>query len=106
MTGRDQLSFFPEAQLEMFAAEELRPPRVEMPPEFVAMVRDELLATLETARRAERLPWPDLTRATLAELRFRSMSRYLPDDEAAALWAAFDAELDRLHAAEEAAVEG
>ena len=33
---------------------------------------------------AELLPWPDLTRTTLAELRFNSFARFLPDDESSA----------------------
>ncbi|MFL5334913.1 MAG: hypothetical protein ACJ8H8_17405 [Geminicoccaceae bacterium] len=47
-------------------------------------------------RAAELLPWPDLTRTTLAELRFNSIARWLPDAEAAALCQAFDAEMTRL----------
>lgn len=46
---------------------------------------------------------PDLTRATLAELRFHSIARWLPEDEAAELRAAFETELTRLYAAEDEA---
>lgn len=72
---------------------------------FVARIRAELEATLATVSAAERLPWPDLTQMTLAELRFRSIVRYLPELEAAALLAAFDAEMDRLYAIEDARAE-
>jgi hypothetical protein len=57
----------------------------EQPAEFVTRIRDELEATLGAVRQAERLPWADLTRATLAELRFHSIARWLPEKEGAAL---------------------
>jgi hypothetical protein len=69
---------------------------------FVDRIRSELNDTLALVRAADRLPWPDLTRTTLAELRFKSIVRYLPPLEAAALTAAFDAEMDRLYALEDA----
>jgi hypothetical protein len=72
-------------------------------PELVARIRSELEATLTMARQAATLPWPDLTRATLAELRFNSIAGWLPDDEAAALRAAFAAEMTRLYAIADAA---
>lgn len=66
---------------------------------FVDGVRQELTATLARVRAAaDALPWRDLTAAYLAELRFRSISRWLPAAEAARLVASFDAELDRLYA--------
>ncbi len=68
--------------------------------ELVASTRAELLATLARARAAERLPWPNYTQSTLAEMRFDSISRWLPEDEAAALRDAFATELDRLYALE------
>jgi hypothetical protein len=71
------------------------------PPDFVARIRGELEATLRTMREATALPWPDLTRATLAELRFNSIARWLPAEEAAGLRAAFEAEMARLYAAED-----
>jgi hypothetical protein len=52
-------------------------------------------------RAAELLLWPDLTRTTLAELRFNSIARWLPEDEAAALRQEFDAEMARLYDAED-----
>jgi hypothetical protein len=71
------------------------------PPEFVARIRSELEATLRTVQRAATLPWPDLTRATLAELRFHSIARWLPEGEASALRAAFEAEMARLYESED-----
>jgi hypothetical protein len=94
-----QLDLFGEAQPNL---EELLPTGFEPPPaDFVQRIRDELEATLALARGAVRLPWPDLTRATLAELRFHSIARWLPGGEAAALRAAFEAEMARLWAAED-----
>ena len=72
----------------------LEPPE----PDFVDEIRTELVATLALARQAATLPWRDLTRATLAELRFNSIAGWLPDDEAAALRAAFAIEMTRLYA--------
>jgi hypothetical protein len=68
-----------------------------MPESFVAQIREELLATLALARDAETLPWPNLTRATLEELRFNSIANYLPRAEADDLRARFGAELARLY---------
>jgi hypothetical protein len=71
------------------------------PPDFIARIRDELETTLRTVRGAATLPWPDLTRATLAELRFNGIAGWLPDEEAAALRAAFEVEMARLYEAED-----
>ena len=72
-----------------------------MPPEFVDKIRRELSGTLALARDAERLPWGNLTSATLAELRFNSVSRYLPTPEAEAMRADFERELVRLYDVED-----
>jgi hypothetical protein len=69
-----------------------------MPPEFVERIRTELRGTLRRAREAEAMPWRDLTQATLAELRFHSVARWLPSDEAEALRASFKIEMARLYA--------
>lgn len=67
---------------------------------FVEGIRRELTATLRKVEAAEGvLPWGDLTKAYLAEMRFRSISRWLPAEEAGALVAAFDAALERVYAA-------
>src|SRR3954447_15108576 len=94
-----QLGLFGEAQPSL---EELPPTGFEPPPaDFVQRIRDELEATLALARLAARLPWPDLTRATLAELRVHSIARRPPGEGGAALRAAFEAEMARLWAAED-----
>lgn len=85
-------------QLDLFGGS-VNLPSVEAPPaDFVQRVRDELTGTLARVRGAAVLPWRDLTQATLAELRFDSIAGWLPEDEAAALRAAFHHELDRLYA--------
>ena len=95
-----QPDLFGEAQPSL---EELLPAGFDRPPpDFVARIRDELEATLGTVRRAAALPWPDLTRATLAELRFNSIAGWLPAEEATALRAAFETEMARLYEAEDA----
>jgi hypothetical protein len=94
-------------QPDLFAEQEIgrverAPLALEQPPaEFVARIRDELEATLGTVRQAESLPWTDLTRATLAELRFHSIARWLPEEDAAALREAFEAEMRRLYQLED-----
>ena len=70
-------------------------------PDFIARIRSELEETLATVRQASALPWPDLTRTTLEELRFNSITRWLPDDEATAFRAGFDAEMTRLYEIED-----
>ena len=64
---------------------------------LVDRIRRELIGTLEMVRAADALPWPDLTQMTLAEMRFRSISRYLPDEEAGELCAAFDVAMERIY---------
>jgi hypothetical protein len=77
--------------------------RLEEPPpaDFIERIRAELTATLAKARGAARMPWKDLTAATLAELRFKSITHWLPDAEAAALSEAFVREMARLWTIEE-----
>ena len=63
-----------------------------------ADIRRQLAAVLETARRAETIPW------TREEFRFHQtvfpqMSRWLPEEEARQLRFAFDEEVKRLLAA-------
>jgi hypothetical protein len=91
------------AQYDLFAEEPPEPGQAAAvlveapPPDFVARIRAELETTLHRVRTSTSLPWPDLTRATLAELRFHSISGWLPDGEAAALRDAFTAEMARLY---------
>src|SRR4051794_39149275 len=94
-----QLDLFGKQQLDL---EELMPVGFDPPPpDFVARIRDELQGTLSLARQAARLPWPDLTRATIAELRFHSIVRWLPEDEQGPLRVAFEAEMARLYDVED-----
>ena len=72
------------------------------PADFIARIRGELTDTLARVREAAALPWRDLTAATLAELRFNSIAGWLPDDEATALRAAFQCEMNRLYIIAEA----
>ena len=67
--------------------------------DFIRDIRDELCATLALAREASTFPWPDLTRTYMVEMRFNSMSNWLPRQEAVALRRAFAAEMDRLYEA-------
>lgn len=92
-------------QPDLFADEATAAPRPEFEPsaEFVERIRVELLATLKEARDADLLPWGDLTKATLVELRFKSIMRWLPNDESAELWSSFDTEPERLYQAEDRA---
>jgi hypothetical protein len=84
-------------QRDLFDISTTEPPAAD----FVARIRDELRATLARAHNAATLPWRDLTAATLAELRFHSIAGWLPADEAAALRADFQREMDRLYTAGE-----
>jgi hypothetical protein len=72
------------------------------PAEFITRIRGELTDTLARVREASALPWRDLTAATLAELRFNSIAGWLPEDEASALRAAFQQEINRLYIIAEA----
>jgi hypothetical protein len=67
------------------------------PADFVARIRGELTDTFARVREAAVSPWKDLTTATLAELRFNSIAGWLPEDEASALRAAFQCEINRLY---------
>ena len=66
------------------------------PPDFIARIRRELESTLARARDAARMPWRDLTAATLAEMRFKSIANWLPPEEAASLREAFAREMSLL----------
>jgi hypothetical protein len=66
------------------------------PADFIERIRSELQSTLALARGAMTMPWRDLTAATLAELRFKSIAGWLPADEASTLRASFAREMARL----------
>jgi hypothetical protein len=67
--------------------------------EFIQGIRDELGATLALARAAATFPWPDLTKTYMVEMRFNSMSNWLPRQEAVGLRRELAAEMDRLYEA-------
>ena len=67
--------------------------------EFIQGIRDELCATLALARGAATFPWRDLTQTYMVEMRFNSMSNWLPRQEAVTLRRQFAAEMDRLYEA-------
>ena len=83
------------AQPDLFAA---AAPAAAAPQAARALVRRELARMLAAAERPDGPPWPDITAATVAELRFNAMAATLPAEEAAALRAAHDAALDRYYA--------
>ena len=66
------------------------------PADFIERIRNELIGTLAKAREATRMPWKDLTAATLAELRFNSITNWLPASEAETLRDSFNREMARL----------
>lgn len=96
------------SQPDLFADQQTGPQRVftfglEQPPpaDFIERIREELDATLRMVREAELLPWPDLTRTTMAELRFHSICEWLPAPEATLLRASFEEEMSRLYTEED-----
>ena len=61
-------------------------------------VREKLRALLDTARKAERMPW-DARKAAMWQIVFPQMANWLPDDEANQLRFEFAQELERLRLA-------
>jgi hypothetical protein len=59
-------------------------------------VRQRLRALIETARSAERMPWPERD-ARMWQTVFPNMANWLPDEEAAQLRFEFAQEMDRLN---------
>src|SRR5216683_4601683 len=66
------------------------------PADFIERIRNELVGTLVMTREAAALPWKDPTAATLAELRFNSITNWLPAAEGEALRESFNREMARL----------
>ncbi len=66
--------------------------------EIVAIVRARLHAALALVKSAETMPWPDHGAIIREDNAFRFGKNLLPTAEGAALWAEFDAEMDRLYA--------
>jgi hypothetical protein len=83
-------------QSELFAAA----PRTNAQPneEIVGIVRARLRATLKVVQSAEHMPWSDQLAIIRADNAFRYDKDVLPAAEGAALWAAFNVEMDRLYA--------
>lgn len=87
-------------QGDLFGATALRSrPAADAPgEEVVAIIRARLRATLDLVRAAERMPWDDHLAIIREDNAFRYGKDALPAEEGAALWAAFDVEMDRLYA--------
>ena len=66
--------------------------------EIVALVRARLHATLALVKAAEAMPWPDQLAIIREDNAFRFGKDVLLRAEGAALWAEFDAEMNRLYA--------
>lgn len=62
------------------------------------MVRARLHATLALVKAAEAMPWTGTLSIIREDNAFRFGKDALPPEEGAALWAEFDAEMDRLYA--------
>lgn len=65
---------------------------------IVDIVRSRLRATLALVRSAEAMPWTDQLAIIREDNAFRFGKDALPSAEGAALWAEFNAEMDRLYA--------
>ncbi len=76
------------------------PSRAGEPPseEVVALVRKRLTETLALVKAADAMPWTDQLAIIREDNAFRYAKDLLPPAEGAALWAEFDAEMDRLYA--------
>ena len=72
----------------------LQPPRQSYLPD-PEKVRQRLLALLEKARSAERMPWPEREARTW-QIVFPNMANWLPEDEAEQLRFEFAREMERL----------
>jgi hypothetical protein len=65
--------------------------------EIVEIVRRRLRATLELVRASTKMPWTDQLAIIREDNAFRYDKDVLPAAEGAALWAAFNVEMDRLY---------
>ena len=76
------------------------PTRASEPPseEVTALIRARLHATLALVKAAPVMPWTDRLAIIREDNAFRFGKDALPPAEGAALWAEFDAEMDRLYA--------
>ena len=66
--------------------------------EMLASIRARLHAKLALVREAATMPWSDQLTIIHEDNGFRFAKDLLPPEEGAALWAAFDVEMNRLYA--------
>lgn len=92
-----QPDLFGKSQPDLFDGMEPEQPKTVYAPD-PAVVRRKLLAVLEQARSAERMPW-DRKQALFWQTVFPQMANWLPDEEAAQLRFEFAQEFERLKAA-------
>ena len=85
-----------ESQADLFGSAPL--PHEQPSKEIVAIVRSRLHATLAPVKSAPAMPWPDQLSIIREDNAFRFGKDVLPGAEGAALWAEFDAEMDRPYA--------
>lgn len=64
----------------------------------LAMIRERLHKVLAMVRTAQTMPWTNQMTIIHEDNRFRMSKDLLPPEEGAALWAEFDAHMDRLYA--------
>ena len=74
------------------------PARAQPSEEIVAIVRERLHKALALVQGADKMPWTDMLDIIREDNAFRFGKDILPPEEGAALWAAFDVEMDRLYA--------
>lgn len=84
-----------ESQPDLFGS--ASPVREQPSEEIVTLVRSRLHATLALVKAAETMPWTDQLTIIREDNAFRFGKEVLPPAEGAALWAEFDAEMDRLY---------
>lgn len=85
-------------QPDLFAASEAPAPAPPVDENVVAIIRARLHATLALVQAAKTMPWDDHLAIIREDNAFRFGKDILPPEEGAALWAAFDVEMDRLYA--------
>lgn len=86
-----------ERQHSLFGDDDGRMPHPQAPSHLPdpERVRQKLLALLDTARTAERMPW-DERKARMWQIVFPQMANWLPDDERDQMRFDFAAEIERL----------
>jgi hypothetical protein len=85
----------PGKQLDLFPT---APTREQPSDEIVAIIRKRLHAKLALVKSAQVMPWTDLLDIIREDNAFRHAKDALPAAEGAALWAAFEVEMERLYA--------